>query len=369
MITIAKNYDAAKDYSAEIAKTADPAEREKLLEERQNKIDDLGLAGRVADNAAVSKWTTQSSASQNDSDGSWIGGSNQTNTASQSSSGSSSRSSSQPYYASYGSGIDIGGLYDAIEQARLKAFEKAREANSNRLESSLAGIDKDYTDSVRNAQIRSRISALGNEEKLAALGLNFGSAYQAPTSGYTETSRINQDNNLKTNLNDLETAKETARGAAMDTINTANAQLDKEAAAYTSEINLRKIADMLSQYNADRDYSLKAAQLEMDQWNKNQTAQLEQDKLRASLQKAAAELETQRQKQESDEKQTAKKQADERAQTTYGNALERWKLYGSVLPADEAVLGVPAGTKTSAQAYQDAKYKLEQMKTLYQISK
>ena len=41
------------DYSAAIAGTTDSAKRQQLLSERQNKIDSLGLGGKVASNDAV----------------------------------------------------------------------------------------------------------------------------------------------------------------------------------------------------------------------------------------------------------------------------------------------------------------------------
>lgn len=44
------------DYSAAIASTTDSSKRQQLLSERQNKIDSLGLSGKVASNDAVSTW-------------------------------------------------------------------------------------------------------------------------------------------------------------------------------------------------------------------------------------------------------------------------------------------------------------------------
>ena len=52
-----KNYRDNFDYSEAIANSTSKAERDRLLAERQNKIDAEGLTGRVADNSAVSTWT------------------------------------------------------------------------------------------------------------------------------------------------------------------------------------------------------------------------------------------------------------------------------------------------------------------------
>ena len=54
---MAKNYRDNFDYSEAIANSTSKAERDRLLAERQNKIDAEGLTGRVADNSAVSTWT------------------------------------------------------------------------------------------------------------------------------------------------------------------------------------------------------------------------------------------------------------------------------------------------------------------------
>ena len=55
---MAKNYRDNFDYSEAIANSTSKAERDRLLAERQNKIDAEGLTGKVADNSAVSTWTS-----------------------------------------------------------------------------------------------------------------------------------------------------------------------------------------------------------------------------------------------------------------------------------------------------------------------
>ena len=99
--------------------------------------------------------------------------------------------------------LDIDGLYRAAEDGRRSAFETAQADSQRRLRATLSQIQSTYRDSVTQAQTAARISALGQEEKLAAAGLNSGGAYAAPTSGYTESSRIARDNTLRSNLNTL----------------------------------------------------------------------------------------------------------------------------------------------------------------------
>ena len=72
--------------------------------------------------------------------------------------------------------LDIDGLYRAAEDGRRSAFETAQADSQRRLRATLSQIQSTYRDSVTQAQTAARISALGQEEKLAAVGLNSGGA-------------------------------------------------------------------------------------------------------------------------------------------------------------------------------------------------
>ena len=63
-------------------------------------------------------------------------------------------------------------------------------------------LTNQYKTARTDAYATGRISALGNNEQLANVGLA-GNAYSAPKSGYSETSRITQDVNLQNTLNSL----------------------------------------------------------------------------------------------------------------------------------------------------------------------
>lgn len=303
------SFDPDFDYAEAIANTTDPAERARLLRERQAKIDALGLAGKVGSNEAVSVWTENY----------------------------------RPYWVSDGreSGLSVTGLYDAAAKARLEAFETARAAIAARLEGQYDDIERSYRAGMTQADVNAKRSALGNEEKLAALGLSAGSAYAAPTSGYTETSRVAVDNAYRSDLNSLAETRLQARAAA------AQAAADQETGLLTGYYNseaaaaLAQAQSQMAQLNADRDYSISLAGLT---GYLNGTPTLAYQQAQSQMQ-AAGE------------------------QTAYERAVERWKLYGYVLPADAALLGVAAGTPTSDQSYRAAQLKLNQIKTNYQISK
>lgn len=312
------SFDPDFDYAEAIANTTDAAERARLLKERQAKIDAMGLAGKVGSNEAVSTWTQNY----------------------------------RPYWVSSGSegssGLSVTGLYDAAAKARLQAFETARQAIGQRLQSQYADIEQSYREGMTQADVNARRSALGNEEKLAALGLSMGSAYGAPTSGYTETSRVAMDNAYRSDLNNLAAARLDARSAA------AQSAADQETSLLTGYYNseasaaLQQAQAALSQYNADRDYSISLAGLT---GFLNGTPTLAYQQMQYDWALSQSQM-----------------QADAE-QTAYEQAVERWKTYGYVLPADAALLGVAAGTPTSDQSYRTAQLKLNQIKTNYQISK
>ena len=186
---MAKNYRDNFDYSEAIANSTSKAERDRLLAERQNKIDAEGLTGRVADNSAVSTWTK----------------------------------GYRPYYVASASSASkaaqenaerVSSLYDAAEKARLERFEAARTRIRQQRDANLSSIDSDYASAVRQAGISARQSALRNEEKLALLGLNMSAKTGAATSGMAESSRIAVDNQYRGDLNSLSQSRLAARSAA-----------------------------------------------------------------------------------------------------------------------------------------------------------
>jgi hypothetical protein len=153
---------------------------------------------------------------------------------------------------------------------------------------------------VTQAQTASRISALGQEEKLAAAGLSSGSSSAAPTSGYTESARVASDNNLRSNLNALSLSKMQQEQDAREASTSEMLQAQSDYYNSLTDIGLQKAQSTIDQYNADRTYET-----------------------------------------------TAKN-------TAYEQAMQRWETYGVVLPADAAILGVAAGTRTASSTYQQA---------------
>lgn len=206
--------------------------------------------------------------------------------------------------------LNISDLYRAIEDSRLNAFESAKVQSLDRLQSNLNAIGSSYRQSVTGAQNTARISALGQEEKLAAGGLSGGSAYASPTSGYTETARVTADNNLRSNLSSLSAARLQQEQAARSDSSAEIAQAEQEYSSSMTSIGLQRAQAAVNQYNTDRQYQY-------------------------TVHNAA-----------------------------YEQAMARWQTYGVVLPADAATLGVAAGTRTASSSYNNAKLALERWKAL-----
>lgn len=302
---MALNYREDFDYSEAIANTQDAAERQQLLAERQNKIEAEGLAGKVASNEAVSTWNGDY----------------------------------RPYSVSstQSGGTAVSQLYDAAEQARLQRFDAARERIQQQLESNLSSIERDYTAGMTQTDINARQSVLAGEEKLAALGLNMGARGAAATSGAAETSRIAIDNQYRSDLNALGQARLAARAAAQDSASAQQAALESDYLSASESASLQQAQAALTQFNADRDYSLSVAGL---------TGFLNGLPTLAYRDYASG--------------LTSQAQAQ-----AYEQAFNRWKTAGYVQAGDAAILGVPAGTPTADVSYKNASLALQQWKAGY----
>lgn len=323
---MAKNYRDNFDYSEAIANSTSKDERDRLLAERQNKIDAEGLTGKVADNSAVSTWT----------------------------------SSYRPYYVASSSSASkaasenaerVSSLYDAAEKARLQRFEAARTRIRQQLSSNLSSIDSDYAAAVRQADISARQSALRNEEKLALLGLNMGAKTGAATSGAAETSRIAVDNQYRGDLASLAQTRLTARASAESAAAASEADAENSYAGAAENAAMSQAQTLLNQYNAERDYSLSMAGLTgfLDgvPTLSYRNYELSAANSRAEQSNALAKLRT----------------ANEAE--AYERALARWKTTGYVQKGDAAVLGVPAGTPTADVSYKNSSLALQKWKAGY----
>lgn len=89
------------------------------------------------------------------------------------------------------------------------AYDILFKANQQQTQAQIPNINKAYDTARGGTYAGARVSALGNNEALANMGLA-GNAYTAPKSGYSETSRVYQDVALQNRLNSLSAEQRTA---------------------------------------------------------------------------------------------------------------------------------------------------------------
>ncbi|MDO5548285.1 MAG: hypothetical protein Q4F79_07335 [Eubacteriales bacterium] len=136
--------------------------------------------------------------------------------------------------------LNINDLYKAAETAQNNSLATAKTQSKSRLNESLASIRSGYRSNITAAQNAARRTALGQEEKLAAAGLSFGSAYGSATTGYTESSRVASNNNLRTNLNNLATTRTNAEAEARSQYSSEVAAAEQSNYQQLSAIQLQK---------------------------------------------------------------------------------------------------------------------------------
>ena len=89
--------------------------------------------------------------------------------------------------------------YDNIAKARKAALDSAYEAQKATIDAQRPQLEQQYQNLRSQTYANARLNAIGNNEALAANGLA-GNLYSAPTSGYSETSRIAENNALRNAL-------------------------------------------------------------------------------------------------------------------------------------------------------------------------
>jgi hypothetical protein len=263
-------------------------------------------------------------------------------------------------------GLDIAGLYSGIGDL-LKGASDAGLANTKQqLYGQIPGINQQYDDMNAQTYANARLSALGNNEGLAALGLA-GNAYAAPQSGVSETSRIAQDVGLRNAIN----ANDLARQNALQGIENqaGQAQAAARAALLGQQANLlgqqagaqiqeSQFGRSLAEQQAGREQSAGQFQQQME-YNAGQDAitnalneagitgtyngQQTMQARAAALQQAMAEagLTGMYNGQQTLE---ARQLAEQQQQRAIDNAMNKVNLMGVVDAESSRILGLPVGT-------------------------
>ena len=134
---------------------------------------------------------------------------------------------------------DLSAAYAQAGQQYTGALEAAYQAQKAQLEKQAADLAKQYEALRGQEYVKQRLSAIGNNEQLAAMGLA-GNLYQNPVSGASETSRIRQDVALRTNLSNLSMQEQAQVDAIAAEIIQAGYTKDIEAAKYMAELSIQQ---------------------------------------------------------------------------------------------------------------------------------
>jgi len=163
---------------------------------------------------------------------------------------------------------------DALKQAKEQAIAAKKAATQSTVDTLNAGnatIQEQALQARRAAEANARLTSQGTNERAASLGLA-GNAYKAPTSGYSETSRVAQDNAYRGALNTVTGQENTALRDIMTQVNQAQAMGLSEQAALESDWGRYTYEQEQAQKEAEANRAIQIAGL-MGTYNGQQTLQ------------------------------------------------------------------------------------------------
>lgn len=134
--------------------------------------------------------------------------------------------------------FDISGAYNGAISSYQNAVAQMQAALNAQAEQQKAQIAENYEAARRQAYVNSRLDAIGNNERLAALGLS-GNMYVEPQSGYTETSRVAQNVQMRNAIDAANVQEQADINALTAELMRANADLDLQSAQYLAEMQIQ----------------------------------------------------------------------------------------------------------------------------------
>lgn len=175
------------------------------------------------------------------------------------SSGSSKKSTNTLTW-DYNGGGGSGSNYNSSSsyQAARDAYDKALEAAYNQTKaeylSQAEDLKKQYDANRGEAYVNARLNAIGNNEALAARGLS-GNLYENPLSGYSETSRVQENTAMRNAINAATLEEQSARDKIADAIIQAGYARDQASAQFVAD-------SMIQEVEAKMNYELALKQLD-----------------------------------------------------------------------------------------------------------
>lgn len=146
--------------------------------------------------------------------------------------------------------VDIPGAYDSAAQQYKGYLDAAYGSQQASTEAQAAKLKQQYDATRSGAYVNSRLSAIGNNEALAANGLA-GNMYNSPMSGISETSRVAQDVALRGDINSANLQENAARDSLAQELIQAGFTRDMNYAQYMAQSIIDK-ANAQNQYEQQR---------------------------------------------------------------------------------------------------------------------
>ncbi len=125
--------------------------------------------------------------------------------------------------------------YTAAANSYRAALDSAYAREKAGLEAQAKALSAEYEKTRKNAYANARLSAVGNNEAMASLGLA-GSLYAGPLSGASESGRIRQDVALRANLSEADRQEQAAKDTIAQKIVEAGYTKDAELAKWLAEL-------------------------------------------------------------------------------------------------------------------------------------
>lgn len=169
----------------------------------------------------------------------------------------------------------INKLYEAQQKQRIAALQNQRIAAEQGLRSQEAGINQAADKQRSQIDTTSRMNAIGNNERLASMGLA-GGANTSPISGYSETSRQRDNTALRTGLNNATLQQQGALNQINRDVQTSNIAINQQKAQQIADLQAQRGAAQINQFNADRGYENTVAQQKAAQANADRAYGLQQ---------------------------------------------------------------------------------------------
>jgi len=245
-------------------------------------------------------------------------------------------------------------LYETAADALMNAQNASYLSNVDSLNALMPQIKEDYDAARTDVYQNARLSAVRSNEALAALGLA-ENLKNDPKSGVSETSRIAENNALRSNINLLNADQLKQEAEIRQKIADAGYEND----AVLAEI-LAQYAEQLAAYKeAAREYQLKVQEYEQGlaefEYQKQQdeaTNAFKQQELEYKKQQDLAEYNLNLQKFQYEKQQDAAERKnqllaleEEKKQTAIQNAMKEISVFGKIMTKEASdALGLPIGT-------------------------